>query len=171
MVAEGYLKVEDHLWSSSKLRGSPLLLHSYKKFKVPQWLSAKEPAFQHRRLGFEPWVGKIPWRGKWQPAPVFLLRQSQGQRSLAGYRPWSPKESDMAEWLNNNEETQRGLKGWFCRVKGEHFSFWSLSYLGGIVPSAGVFGNSLEVVGMVVGEEFSDWLANLFDSLGLVHCP
>ena len=25
-----------------------------------------------RRCGFDPWVGKIPWRRKWQPTPVFL---------------------------------------------------------------------------------------------------
>ena len=25
-----------------------------------------------KRCGFDPWV-KIPWRRKWQPAPVFLL--------------------------------------------------------------------------------------------------
>ena len=23
------------------------------------------------RLGFDPWVGKIPWRRAWQPTPVF----------------------------------------------------------------------------------------------------
>ena len=32
------------------------------------------------------WVRKIPWRRKWQPIPICLLRQSHGQRSLAGYR-------------------------------------------------------------------------------------
>ena len=37
--------------------------------------------------GFNPWVGKIPWSKKWQPAPVFLPGESHGQRSLAGYRP------------------------------------------------------------------------------------
>ena len=26
--------------------------------------------------GFDPWVGKIPWRRKWQPTPVFLLENS-----------------------------------------------------------------------------------------------
>ena len=31
----------------------------------------KPPANQGRRLRFNPWVGKIPWRRKWQPAPVF----------------------------------------------------------------------------------------------------
>ena len=29
-----------------------------------------------------PWVGKIPWRRKWQPTPIFLPRKSHGQRSL-----------------------------------------------------------------------------------------
>ena len=27
---------------------------------------------QCRRHRFDPWVGKIPWRRKWQPTPVFL---------------------------------------------------------------------------------------------------
>ena len=41
--------------------------------------------------------GKIPWRRKWQPAPVFLLGESHGQRSLVGYSLWGHKESDMTE--------------------------------------------------------------------------
>ena len=32
-----------------------------------------------------------PWRRKWQPTPVFLSGKSHGQRSLAGYSPWSLK--------------------------------------------------------------------------------
>ena len=39
--------------------------------------------------GFNPWVGKIPWRRKWQPSPVFLPGESHGQRNLEGYSPWS----------------------------------------------------------------------------------
>ena len=27
---------------------------------------------RHKRPGFDLWVGKIPWRRKWQPTPVFL---------------------------------------------------------------------------------------------------
>ena len=37
------------------------------------------------RYGFDPWVGKIPWRRARQPTPVFLPGESHGQRSLAGY--------------------------------------------------------------------------------------
>jgi len=54
----------------------------------------KEYASQCRRCRLDPWVGKIPWRRKWQPTPVFLPGKSHGQRSLAGYSPWGCKELD-----------------------------------------------------------------------------
>ena len=38
--------------------------------------------------GFDLWIGKIPWRRKWQTTPVFLTGEFQGQRILAGYTPW-----------------------------------------------------------------------------------
>ena len=47
--------------------------------------------------GSDPWVRKIPWRRKWQSIPVFLPGKSHGQRSLAGYSPWSCKELDTTE--------------------------------------------------------------------------
>ena len=53
------------------------------------------------RTRFHPWVGKIPWKRKWQPTPVFLPGKSYGQRSLMGYNPWSHKELDMSEWLTH----------------------------------------------------------------------
>ena len=39
---------------------------------------------QCRRPGFDPWVGKIPWRRAWQPTPVFSPGESRGQRNPAG---------------------------------------------------------------------------------------
>ena len=44
-----------------------------------------------------PWAGKIPWRRKWQPTPVFLPGESHGRKSLVGYSPWGCKESDVTE--------------------------------------------------------------------------
>ena len=38
--------------------------------------SGKEPACQFRRLRFDPWVRKMPWRRKWQPTLVFLPGES-----------------------------------------------------------------------------------------------
>ena len=49
----------------------------------------KEPAGQYsryKRSGFDPWVGKIPWRRRtWQPTVVVLPGESHRQRILAGY--------------------------------------------------------------------------------------
>ena len=46
---------------------------------------------------FNPWVGKMPWSRKWQPALVFLPGKFHRQRSLAGYSPWvSQRGYDLA---------------------------------------------------------------------------
>ena len=46
------------------------------------------------RPGFNPWVGKIPWRRTWES--VFLPGEFHGQRNLVGYSPWGHKESGTA---------------------------------------------------------------------------
>ena len=50
-----------------------------------------------QRPGFNPWVGKIPWRREWQPTSVLLRGKSHGLRSLVGYSPWGRKESNTTE--------------------------------------------------------------------------
>ena len=56
------------------------------------------PAMQENiRLGFDPWVRKIPWRKEWLPILVFLPGEFHGQRSLVGFSPWGHKESDVTE--------------------------------------------------------------------------
>ena len=57
----------------------------------------KESAYQCRRPGFGPWVGKSLWKREWQPTLIFLLGESHGQRSLVGYSLWDHKELDTAE--------------------------------------------------------------------------
>ena len=52
---------------------------------------------RHKRHGFHPWLGKIPWRMVWQPIPVFLPGESHRQRNLVGYSPQSRKELDTTE--------------------------------------------------------------------------
>ena len=37
------------------------------------------------------------WRRKWQPTPVFLPGESQGQGSLVGCRLWGHTELNMTE--------------------------------------------------------------------------
>ena len=66
----------------------------------PGGTGGKEPACQcrrHKRNGFKPWVGKMPWRRKWQPTPVSLPGESHGQRSLESCSPRGRTESDTTE--------------------------------------------------------------------------
>ena len=63
-----------------------------------KWVSlvvqlVKNP-LQCGRPGFDPWVGKIPWRREWLPTPVFWPREFHGL-----YSPWGCNESDMTEQL------------------------------------------------------------------------
>jgi len=67
----------------------------------------KKICLQCRRCGFDPLVGKMPWRRKWQLTPVFQPGKSQGQRSLVGYNPWGHKESDLTYSLDNNNSSFR----------------------------------------------------------------
>ena len=67
---------------------------------LPRWLSGKEFACQRRRCRFDPRAEMIPWRGKWQPAVVYLPGKSYEQRSLAGCSPWGRKELETTEQLN-----------------------------------------------------------------------
>ena len=51
------------------------------------------PAMQEIQV--QPLSWEDPRRREWQPTPVFLPRESHGQRNLAGYSPWGFKESEQ----------------------------------------------------------------------------
>ena len=90
----------------------------FKTSGLLRWHSDKESACQCRRckrLWFDPWVGKIHWRRKWQPIPVFLLGKFHGQRSLAVYSPWGCKESDTTEQLSTYTR-HYWIQLWFCKT-------------------------------------------------------
>ena len=77
---------------------------------LPWWLRDKEFACSCRRCGFDPWLGKIPWKRKWQPTPVFLPGKSHGHRSLVGYSPWGCKS-----WTWLSDSTTKGpLRSLIC---------------------------------------------------------
>ena len=65
----------------------------------PGGTSGKEPACQcrrHKRYGFNPWVRKIPYRRAWLLTPVFLPRESHGERCLEGLEGYSLQ--DRKSW-------------------------------------------------------------------------
>ena len=47
------------------------------------------------------------WKRKWQPTPVFLPGESQGQGSLVGCRLWGCTESDTTEGISSSSSSQR----------------------------------------------------------------
>ena len=57
------------------------------------------------RLGFNPCVGKIPWRRAWQPTPVFLPGESHGQRSLVATVYWVVKSQTQRSNLTGRHAT------------------------------------------------------------------
>ena len=71
--------------------------------RLPWKLTGKESACQCRRRGCDPWVGKMNWRRKWQPTPVFLPGKSQGQRSLAGCSLWGRKRA-RHDWVTKQPQ-------------------------------------------------------------------
>ena len=80
-------------------------------FLNPDGTTGKELACQyriHRRHGFDPWVRKILWWRAWQPAPIFLLGESHGQRSLVGY---SPQHHRVRHGWSNLAQTIMYAKG------------------------------------------------------------
>ena len=81
---------------------------------IPWWLSSKRIHLQCRRCrrhGFDPWVGKIPWRRKWQPTPVLL----------PGKIPWTEKPCKL-----QSLGSQRVRQDWVT----EHARMHKYSYRG-----------------------------------------
>ena len=70
-----------------------------------------------QRCSFDPWVGKIPFRWKWQPLQyscwdnpmIILWTDEPGRLQSLG---WSCKESDMTEWLNTNTHCLSYSRWW-----------------------------------------------------------
>ena len=96
--------------TSKKLWALCFISFNKKNTTTSQGASGKESACQCRRCRFNPSARKIPWRGKWQPAPVFLPEKSHGLRSQAGYSPWGSKELDMTEQLSVRTHAHTHIK-------------------------------------------------------------
>ena len=49
----------------------------------------------------------VHWRRKWQPTPVFLPGESQGQRSPVGCRLWGHTESDTTKVTQQQQKCKK----------------------------------------------------------------
>ena len=98
------LNLKKNEWGGIRTLLLYLLYRNVLSMGLLWWLRGRESTWQSRRHELDPWVGKIPWRRKWQPTPVFLPGKFHGQRSLAGYTVHGvAKELDTTQQLNNSE--------------------------------------------------------------------
>ena len=103
---------------------------------LPGWLVGSRIRLQCRRPGFDPWVGKIPWRREWLLTAVFLPRESHGQRSQVGYSHWGRKESGTTEQLTLSFSLHQVITLWkhlddytsLHHFSQNHFLIQSLNY-------------------------------------------
>ena len=66
----------------------------------PGGSDGKESTCNAGDLGLIPGLGRSPGEGNGNPLQYSCLENPHGQRSLVGYSPWGPKESDMTEQLS-----------------------------------------------------------------------
>ena len=96
--------------------------------RSPGGSEGKASVYQCGRPGFNPWVGKSPWRRKWQPAPVLLPRKPHGQRSL------------VQATAHGVEKSQTQLSDFtFSFFQGESFPDFAVMELG-LEQASGVWG-------------------------------
>ena len=76
---------------------------------MAQWVKNLLQCRKLRTCVFDPSVGKILWRGAWQPTPVFLPGKSHGQRSLAGHKEVHKvaKSCTWLKWLSTHAHKQQ----------------------------------------------------------------
>ena len=70
---------------------------------LPRWLSGKRICLRCsscRRLGFDPWVGKIAWRRAWQPTPYSCLENPMDREARQATVHRVPKSQTRLEWLS-----------------------------------------------------------------------
>ena len=77
---------------------------------------SKESAYNAGDFKFDPWIGKIPCRRKWQPTPVFLPGKFHGQRSLAGYSPWVARVRHDINKHTHPQKFQFSLSHYFYKT-------------------------------------------------------
>ena len=96
-------------------RGNPKIALAYLLPGLPKWCSSRESTCQcsrHRRCRFDPWVGKVPWRRKWQPFSSSLAWVPCSEEHN-GLQSKGCKQSDTAEHAGTSTHCLES----FCAVR------------------------------------------------------
>ena len=122
-------------WEGGSCLGTHVRIKDFTILKIKKFKNLKNKlkkkkriCLQCRRPRFDPRVGKIPWRRKWQPTPVSLPGKSHGHRNLVDCSPWGRKESGTTEWLTQHTTILKNIF-FFYLVSQAPSSFFSVSGL------------------------------------------
>ena len=70
---------------------------------------------RHNRWRFDPWIGKIPWRRKWQPHSSILAWKYHGQRYFLWPSPLSMGSQRVRHnWMTEHTHMRSRTEGWIC---------------------------------------------------------
>ena len=88
------------------------------QWRFPWWFSGKESACQFKRCmrcGLCPWVGKIPWRRRWQPSPVLFPGESIWTKEPGGLHSVGSRRLGH-DWVTKHSTASKnhGSKNWLC---------------------------------------------------------
>ena len=88
-----------HLWGRTESDTTEATWQQQQQQGFPSGSDGKESACRVGDLGLIPGLGRSPGGGHGNPLQYSFLENPHGQRSLAGYSPWGPKELDTTERL------------------------------------------------------------------------
>ena len=99
----------------------------YLPISLSRWLSWQRICMQCRRPGFDPWVGKIPWKTERLPTPEFWPGEFHGL-----YSPWGRKETQLSDFhFTHHKKTtlsnilnfffNKSFKNYYSRKLNIHF--------------------------------------------------
>jgi len=81
-------------------------------FGLPWWLRGKESACHCRRRRLDSWVGRIPWRRKWQPSQYSCLGNHMDREAWLAIAHGVVEERDRTYCLNNNRMDFKCIITW-----------------------------------------------------------
>ena len=92
-----------------------LFENSKSRYGLLRWCSDKESTCQCKIFRFDPWIRKIPWNRKWQPAPVFLSENSMvrgaWQATVHGIaKSWTL----LSDWAHTHKSCKQNCSSGLC---------------------------------------------------------
>ena len=108
LLSSGSLPCEPTLIFTPKFRVTKIPYHT----ELPWWPRSERIHLQCGRPGFDPWIGKSPWRRAWQPTPVLLFGES----------PWTEEPDGLQCMESQRVRYDSATKHTYCTTEYTSYS-------------------------------------------------